>query len=254
MPSPSRRGVPTSRISAPSATEASAIFIASSRFSVSIVYEEYDQVANVLLSEAGDFANEQLLQVADVVNLSYYVQAFREIYATKEISSAEDLAGVKIRVPESSLYVNTFSMLDAAPTPLPLGEVYTAMDTGVVDAVENIPDTAVHNSWVEVAPYMIVTNHLNAPSTIYMSNKVFSGLNQDEQNLLLQAGYENFFYALELSQEKDAQARDELAEVMTVITPDIQSMRDKIDYTNYDFMELEEAQKLKEGKGTWGGE
>lgn len=205
------------------------------------------------MSEAGDFANEQLLQVADVVNLSYYVQAFREIYATKEISSAEDLAGVKIRVPESSLYVNTFSMLDAAPTPLPLGEVYTAMDTGVVDAVENIPDTAVHNSWVEVAPYMIVTNHLNAPSTIYMSNKVFSGLNQDEQNLLLQAGYENFFYALELSQEKDAQAQDELAEVMTVITPDIQSMRDKIDYTNYDFMELEEAQKLKEGKGTWGG-
>ena len=80
------------------------------------------------------------------------------------------MSGLKIRVPESNLYVNTFSMMKAAPTPLPLSEVYTALDTGVVEAVENIPDTAVHNSWAEVAPYMIKTNHMNAPTPSGRSN------------------------------------------------------------------------------------
>lgn len=208
------------------------------------LYEDYDQVTNVLMSEAGDYANEQILEVADTVNLCYFIQAFREIYTTKEIKTAADLQGVKIRVPESSLYVDTFGMLGAAPTPLPLSEVYTAMDTGVVDAVENIPDTAVHNSWAEVAPYMIETNHMNGPSTFSMSNKVFSSLNEDEQNILLQAGYETVYYAVELSEEKDAEARAVLEESMTIVKPDIQSMREAIDYTKYDFMQTEEAKKL----------
>ena len=84
------------------------------------MYEDYDQVTNVLMSEAGDYANEQILEVADCVNLSYFIQAFRQIYSTREIKSADDLKGVKIRVPESSLYVDTFEMMGAAPTPLPL--------------------------------------------------------------------------------------------------------------------------------------
>lgn len=210
------------------------------------MYEDYDQVTNVLMSEAGDYANEQILEVADCVNLSYFIQAFRQIYSTREIKSADDLKGVKIRVPESSLYVDTFEMMGAAPTPLPLSEVYTAMDTGVVNAVENIPDTAVHNSWAEVAPYMIETNHMNGPSTFSMSNKVYSTLNEDEQNILLQAGYETVYFAVALSEEKDAEARAVLEEDMTIIQPDIQSMRDAMDYTKYDFMQSEEAQKLFE--------
>lgn len=211
------------------------------------VYEDYDQVEKVLESEAGQYANQQLLDVAKVKNLGYYVMAFRNMYMTKPIKTADDLAGLKIRVPESTLYVNTFKMLGAAPTPLAMGEVYTAIDTGVVDGMENTPDTCLHNSFFEVAPYFNMTNHLNAPTTISMSDKVFSALNEDEQQILIEAGLDTSHFGLESTKASDEANRETLKEKgMTFVETDIESMRAKIDYTNYDFMQSEEAKKLFE--------
>ena len=211
------------------------------------VYEYYDQVEKVLESEAGKYANQHLLDVAKVKNLGYYVMAFRNMYMTKPIETADDLAGLKIRVPESTLYVNTFKMLGAAPTPLAMGEVYTAIDTGVVDGMENTPDTCLHNSFFEVAPYFNMTNHLNAPTTISMSDKVFSALNEDEQQILIEAGLDTSHFGLESTKASDEANRETLKEKgMTFVETDIESMRAKIDYTNYDFMQSEEAKKLFE--------
>ena len=185
--------------------------------------------------------------MAKVKNLGYYVMAFRNMYMTKPIETADDLAGLKIRVPESTLYVNTFKMLGAAPTPLAMGEVYTAIDTGVVDGMENTPDTCLHNSFFEVAPYFNMTNHLNAPTTISMSDKVFSALNEDEQQILIEAGLDTSHFGLESTKASDEANRETLKEKgMTFVETDIESMRAKIDYTNYDFMQSEEAKKLFE--------
>ncbi|MDD3367912.1 MAG: TRAP transporter substrate-binding protein [Lachnospiraceae bacterium] len=209
------------------------------------VYDDYDQVQKVLESEAGDYASQQLTDVAKVKALGYYVMAFRNMYTTKPINTVEDLKGFKMRVPESSLYVDTFKMMGAAPTPLASGEVYTALDTGVVEGVENTPDTCLHNSWFEVAPYFNQTNHLNAPTTFSMSDKVFQSLNEDEQNLLLQAGLDASHYGLESTKTSDAEYREELkAKGMEFIESDVESMRAAIDYNAYEFMQSDEAKKL----------
>ncbi|MCC8126626.1 MAG: TRAP transporter substrate-binding protein [Clostridiales bacterium] len=209
------------------------------------MYEDYDQVQAVLEGEAGEYASQQFLDVAKVKNLGYYVMAFRNMYMTKAINTVDDLAGVKIRVPESSLYVDTFKMMGAAPTPLAMGEVYTAIDTGVVSGLENTPDACLNNSFFEVAPYFNMTNHLNAPTTFSMSAKVFDGLNEDEQNLLLQAGLDASHFGLETTKTTDQDYRDQLKEKgMEFVESDIESMRAKIDYNAYDFMDSEEAQTL----------
>ena len=211
------------------------------------VYEDYDQVQKVLESEAGQYANEQLLNVAKVKNLGYYVMAFRNMYTTREIKNVDDLAGLKMRVPESSLYVDTFKMLGAAPTPLASSEVYTALDTGVVEGFENTADSCLHMSIFEVAPYFNKTNHLNAPTTFSMSAKVFNELNEDEQNLLLEAGLEASHYGLQSTKDSDEANRAELKEKgMTFVETDVESMRNKIDYNSYEFMNSEEAKKLFE--------
>ncbi len=211
------------------------------------VYEDYDQVQKVLESEAGQYANEQLLNVAKVKNLGYYVMAFRNMYTTKELKTVDDLAGLKMRVPESSLYVDTFKMLGAAPTPLASSEVYTALDTGVVEGFENTADSCLHMSIYEVAPYFNQTNHLNAPTTFSMSAKVFDELNADEQNLLLEAGLEASHYGLQSTKDSDEANRAELKEKgMTFVETDVESMRNKIDYTSYEFMKSDEAKKLFE--------
>lgn len=211
------------------------------------VYEDYDQVQKVLESEAGQYANEQLLNVAKVKNLGYYVMAFRNMYTTKELKTVDDLAGLKMRVPESSLYVDTFKMLGAAPTPLASSEVYTALDTGVVEGFENTADSCLHMSIYEVAPYFNQTNHLNAPTTFSMSAKVFDELNADEQNLLLEAGLEASHYGLQSTKDSDEANRAELKEKgMTFVETDVESMRNKIDYMSYEFMKSDEAKKLFE--------
>ena len=210
------------------------------------MYDDYDQVQKVLESEAGEYASEQLRNVAKVQNLGYYVMAFRNMYTTKPINSVDDLKGFKMRVPESSLYVDTFRMLGAAPTPLATGEIYTAIDTGVVDGVENTPDGCLHLSWFEVAPYFNKTNHLNAPTTFSMSASVFDKLNDDEKNLLLQAGLDASHYGLESTKTSDAENRKALEEKMTFVDSDVESMRAMIDYNAYDFMQSDEAKKLFE--------
>lgn len=210
------------------------------------MYDDYDQVQKVLESEAGEYASEQLREVAKVQNLGYYVMAFRNMYSKKPINSVDDLKGFKMRVPESSLYVDTFRMLGAAPTPLASGEVYTALDTGVVDGVENTSDSCLHLSWFEVAPYFNKTNHLNAPTTFSMSAAVFDRLNDDEKNILLQAGLDASHYGLESTKASDEANRKELESKMTFVDTDVESMRAKIDYTAYDFMQSDEAKKLFE--------
>lgn len=211
------------------------------------LYDNYDQVQKVLEGEAGEYTSKQILDVAKVRNLGYYVMAFRNMYTTKPVASVEDLAGMKIRVPESSLYVDTFKMMGAAPTPLAMGEVYTAIDTGVVDGLENTPDTCLNNSFFEVAKYFNMTNHLNAPTTFSMSDKVFSGLNEDEQNLLLEAGLQASRYGLESTKSSDEEYRQTLKDKgMEFVEADVESMREKIDYTAYPFMQSEEAKTLFE--------
>lgn len=209
------------------------------------MYDNYDQVQKVVEGEAGQYANQQFLDVAKVKNLGYYVMAFRNMYTTEPLNSVADMEGMKIRVPESALYVETFKMLGAAPTPLAMGEVYTAIDTGVVSGLENTPDTCLNNSFFEVAKYFNMTNHLNAPTTFSMSQKVFDSLNEDEQNLLLEAGLQASRYGLEATKTLDEGFRQELKDKgMEFIESDVESMRAKIDYTAYPFMESDEAKTL----------
>ncbi len=209
------------------------------------MYNDYDQVQKVMEGPAGEYASEQMLNVAKVKNLGYYVMAFRNMYTTKEIKTVDDLVGVKMRVPESALYVETFKMMGAAPTPMPMGEVYTAIDTGVVAGLENTPDTCLNNSFFEVAKFFNVTKHLNAPTTFSMSNQVFESLNQDEQNLLLQAGLDASHFGVQQTKELDEGFQAELKEKgMTFVESDTASMKAKIDYSVYPFMQSEEAKKL----------
>ena len=197
----------------------------------SYIDRKWEELGVQVQMEPGD--SELIAQnTNDYLAFSYYM-------------TSTHIAGMKIRVPESSLYVDTFKMMGAAPTPLPMGEVYTAIDTGVVSGLENTPDTCLNNSFFEVAKYFNMTNHLNAPTTFSMSAKIFDSLNEDEQNLLLEAGLRASRYGLESTKTSDAAYREQLKEKgMEFIETDVESMRAKIDYTSYPFMQSEEAKTL----------
>jgi tripartite ATP-independent transporter DctP family solute receptor len=109
---------------------------------------------------------------------------------SKPIQSLADFKGLKIRVPESPLMVATFKALGANPTPIPWGELYTSLQTKVVDAVESPAATLNDANIFEVAKAVSLTNHIYSGQYVLMSEKVFQRLSPAEQKALLEASHD----------------------------------------------------------------
>lgn len=113
--------------------------------------------------------------------------SLRNIAANNPIRTPADLSGVKIRVPETPSFVQTFEALGANPTPLPYPEVYTNLQTGVVDAVDSsfsaMYDTNIH----EVAKTFSETKHIFTSQGIVVNEEWFQGLSDDHQAALTEA-------------------------------------------------------------------
>ena len=126
-----------------------------------------------------------LLPARGLINLAYWELGFRELTNSKRpISKAEDLAGLKIRVIQSPIYIETFNALGANAVPMPFTEVYTAMEQKIIDGHEN-PFAVIETSKLyEVQKYLTVSNHIYNPQSVLASKKRWDALNHDEQALL----------------------------------------------------------------------
>ena len=116
------------------------------------------------------------------IGLAFYDSGSRSLYTVKKpVKSLADVKGMKIRVQQSDLWVALLQAMGANATPMPYGEVYTALKTGVVDGAENnwpSYDTSRH---FEVAKYYAMTEHSMAPEMLLMSKKVWDTLTPEEQ-------------------------------------------------------------------------
>lgn len=210
------------------------------------MYDSYDDCYEKLTGDAGDKVKEMILEKTNVRPLDYYVLAFRQIFTVdREIKNADDMTGLIIRIPDSTTYKTTFSMLGAAPTAVSWGETYTALDTGVVSAVENIPESIMSASMQEVCKYVNVTNHLIAPSTISVSNQVFEKLTEEQQKILAEAAQEACEYGKNLTAENsDANFNALEGAGLTVIETNTDTMKAKIKYDDYSCTQTDAGKEI----------
>ena len=199
------------------------------------VYSSYDDCAEKLAGEAGTTVAQMILDKTNVRVLDYYVLAFRQIFTTeKPLNSAADMAGLIIRIPDSSTYKETFTQLGAAPTPVAWGETYTALDTGLVSAVENIPESIMSASMQEVCKYVNVSNHIIGPTTISVSEQVFQKLTEEQQNILTEAAKEACEFGLNATKDgSDANFAALEGAGLEVVDTDVDSLKAKINYNAY---------------------
>jgi len=106
----------------------------------------------------------------------------------REVKSASDMKGLKIRVMESPAEMKIVSSMGASPTPIPWGELYTSLKTGVVDGQENSPATMVAGSIFEVQKYYTLDEHTLSLAVFAVSEKWFQGLPKNIQNAVRVAG------------------------------------------------------------------
>ncbi len=143
---------------------------------------------------------------AGFVGLAFYDSGARSIYAKKSIKTVADAKGLKIRVQQSDLWVSLVSAMGANATPMPYGEVYTGLKTGLIDAAENnIPsfDTAKH---VEAVKVYSKTEHSMAPEILVMSKVVWDKLPKADQELVRKAAKESVAFQRKKWDEQEAKS------------------------------------------------
>jgi len=158
------------------------------------------------------FLNEGAEVGAGFVGIAYTDEGARNTFTSMEISSIADLKGKKIRVPETTLMMDTMSALGAEPTPISYSELYSSIQTGVVDGGENGYPGYDSNKFYEVAPYYLLDGHTFSPGVILMAEARWNELSEEDQALLKEAGAKASEWNKEQIEAEEAELRKSLEE------------------------------------------
>jgi len=143
-----------------------------------------------------------------MIGLAFYDSGARSIYTVKKpVRSMADMKGMKIRVQQSDLFVAMIEATGANPTPMPYGEVYTALRTGIVDGAENNWPSYESSRHFEAAKYYNVTEHSMVPEVLVFSKRVWDTLSKEDQALIRKTARESVPVMRKLWDEREAKSR-----------------------------------------------
>lgn len=173
--------------------------------------------------------------------LTYYDAGQRSFY-TKErpIRTPEDLEGLKIRVQESPMAVRMINTLGGAPTPISWGELYTALQQGIVDGAENNPPSFHSSRHYEVTNYFSLDQHTSIPDILLISTHLWDRLNEQEQLWIQEAADSSKVYQRKIWAEAEQEALKVVQEAgIEVIRPDKEPFRKKVEVIYEEFKQNE---------------
>ena len=128
------------------------------------------------------------LQEKGLVGLVYWENGFRNLTNNKRaVTKLEDMDGIKLRVMQNNVFIDSFKTLGANAVPLPFSELFTALETKTVDGQENPYNTILSSKFYEVQKYLTVTNHVYSPWIVTVSKKYWDQLSKDERKVLMDA-------------------------------------------------------------------
>ena len=143
-----------------------------------------------------------------LIGLAFYDSGSRSFYTVKKpIKALPDMKGMKIRVQQSDLWVAMMQALGANATPMPYGEVYAALRTGLVDGAENNWPSYESSRHFEVAKYYAITEHSLAPEILLFSKKIWDTLSAEDQAIVRKAAKESVPFMRKLWDEREQKSR-----------------------------------------------
>jgi tripartite ATP-independent transporter DctP family solute receptor len=144
-----------------------------------------DKEADAVMDGAfGDMMNKKL-EEQGLVNLAYWENGFRNLSNSKHaVNKWEDFSGLKVRVMQNNIFLDTFQNLGANATPMAFGEVFSALETNAIDAQENPYVTIDTSKFYEVQKYITETNHAYTPFLFLFSKSIFDSYTPEEQTAL----------------------------------------------------------------------
>lgn len=152
------------------------------------LWRDYEHVHKVLDGEIGATLATDLEAVGLKVLAWMDSWGYRNVVtANRDIKGPEDLRGLKIRTIQTPVYLAALNAMGANATPMPYGEVYTSLQTGVIDGMEHGASVVVSTKIFEVTKYMVLTRHLYGPLVFVCSKRAWDGYSEKERAALFAA-------------------------------------------------------------------
>jgi TRAP-type transport system periplasmic protein len=172
-----------------------------------------------------------------LIGLVYWENGFRNLTNNKRaVNKLEDLDGIKLRVMQNNVFLESFKTLGANAVPLPFSELFSALETKTVDGQENPFNTILSSKFFEVQKYLTVTNHVYSPWIVLVSKKYWDGLSKDEQKVLMEASVKSRDFERKDTREEAAKALNDLKakgmQINELPTAEAARMRDKLTRVN----------------------
>ena len=191
---------------------------------------DYDHFGELALGEVGQKIQADLAE-AGLIALATADTGQRNFLSAKNtVSSVPDFSGLKTRIVPVPLHKQIWETVGTAPVGLPYGEIYGALETGVIDAVEiNVSSMLGENLW-EVGKHFTLTGHYPWHMSTLMSQRFWDGLNDEEKAVVTEAGRRSISKTLEYAKTQDLEGREELKAkgVEIVELSDLDDMRAKV--------------------------
>ncbi|MBH53085.1 MAG: TRAP transporter substrate-binding protein DctP [Opitutaceae bacterium] len=190
-------------------------------FSVPYLFRDADHYWKVLEGEIG---KSILSNGGDtgIRGLCYYDSGARSFYTIqKPVLTPDDLNGMKIRVMKSKTSMDMVDVLGGSPTPIPFGELYTALQQGMVDGAENNPPSMYDTRHWEVAKHYSINEHARIPDIVLFSQKIWDSLSPQVKGWVQEAADESVTYQRQIWNQYVGECLENLeAEGVTMYHPD----------------------------------
>ena len=213
-------------------------------FGLPFLFRDREHRFKVLESELGEkLLNDGLRK--RLKGLTFYDAGSRSFYGKKSMNSPEDLQGLKLRVMESNTAMNMVKMLGGSPTPIAWGELYTALQQGIVDGAENNLPSFYLSRHYEVCKYYMVDEHTALPDELLISTIVWNKLSEEEKVWLKEAAMESSEYEKKLWREAELEALEEIQKAGVKVTyPEKEQFREMVQPMYEEFSKDPEMKKI----------
>jgi tripartite ATP-independent transporter DctP family solute receptor len=183
------------------------------------IFRDVTHLHKTVDGPVGDELAKLIEQQLNMVVLSWFDAGARSMYTrSRPIRTPADMQGLKIRVQTSDLWVDLIRALGANATPLPFGEVYTALQTGVIDGAENNWPSYESQRHFEVARFYSTTEHSNVPEIVVVAKGRWDRLSPADREILRTAAREASALRRQLWAEREKASRDKVVAAGVTVT------------------------------------
>ena len=198
-------------------------------FGLPYMFNSLEHLRKIIYGDIGESIKEGIFKQADIVALEFMERGAREVTSNFPVNSVKDVQGLKIRVPEIPLIVESWKAMGANPTPMAFGELYTALQQKTIDAQENPFVDIASGKLHEVQSHIAMTDHMFGYAMLSISSKTWKKFTPEQQKLLREAAKEARDYQNGLLVEVDNGLEKMFTEKGIVFTqPDKNSFIEKV--------------------------